>query len=174
MWYALRHLGLDMPHEAVGRHGAVSWMYAVPSSSYPFGARHVPYRWSQIFHQTREPLATIASLTTISPEAWAFAGKYVSLPGASITNRAARLWLDWNLLIERFASWRYRIEDVDPVEIAHRASLNVVPADSAPVPQNANHRPHAILQWRSIHDAILRRECQQLGESYGYKIVADF
>lgn len=29
MWEMLQRLGVDVHHEGVGRHGAVSWLYAV-------------------------------------------------------------------------------------------------------------------------------------------------
>jgi hypothetical protein len=106
-------LGLDVGHEELGKDGISSWYLAVDCDTAPFGPGSRGLLFDHVFHQVRHPLKTIASLTTLKPESWAFIAEHTEVdPSEPILRRCARYWLDWNRLTERIASYQYRIEDL--------------------------------------------------------------
>ena len=65
--FALQRLGLDVPHERLGRDGISSWTMAITTEKRPFGPPSSQVSFEQVFHQVRDPIAAIASCMTFNP-----------------------------------------------------------------------------------------------------------
>ncbi len=113
----LQRLGLDVRHEQMGRDGIAAWALAVSSPiTPPWGPAAAHYRFDEVYHQVRHPLAVIASAATFKNESWEYIYAHTSTSAAdAMVIRGAKYWLEWNLNAERMATWRYRVEDLDDV-----------------------------------------------------------
>ena len=138
MTFVLRRLGLDVPHERLGRDGMASWTMAVEAAERPYGPPSDAVRFEHVFHQVRHPLAVIRSVETFGPGSWEFVYAHTPCrPEDPPLVRGAKYWLHWNDHAERAACWRYRVEDVaaslpdlcDRLGVAFRAVAERVPAD---------------------------------------------
>lgn len=110
--FVLRRLGLDAPHESVGKDGSVSWCMAVDADWTPFGESCRGYEFEHIFHQVRHPLAVMASVQTFKETSWRFICEHTAVSMREpLLIRCATYWYYWNLETEKIAQWRYRIED---------------------------------------------------------------
>jgi hypothetical protein len=110
--FALSRMGLDVPHECLGRDGISSWTMAVATEKRPYGPPSSLISFEQIFHQTREPLSVINSCLSFTDGSWDFICENMTFPRtAPLVMRAAAYWLLWNEKAEKIATWRYRIED---------------------------------------------------------------
>ena len=149
--FALQRLGLEVPHERLGRDGISSWTMAVTAESRPYGPPSSAVSFQHIFHQVREPLATITSCMTFNEQSWDFICHHVECPPlAPVLIKAAIYWLLWNQKAEEIATWRYRIEDFhDGVahEICKRMSVSFDRDIVASIPRNFNTRR----EGRAIH-----------------------
>jgi hypothetical protein len=113
--FVLRRLGLDVPHERLGRHGVSAWDAAGPARGRPYGPTE-PVRFEHVFHQVRHPLDVIPSVTTFGPESWAYiCATTPCRPDEPVLVRAARYWVAWNDRVETIATWRYRVEELPSV-----------------------------------------------------------
>ncbi len=109
----LQRLGIDTPHERLGRDGICSWTMAVRTESRPYGPPSSAVSFREVFHQVREPLAVIRSALSFREESWDYISHHIDCPRFEPPMlRAARYWLLWNEQAERIATWRYRIEDL--------------------------------------------------------------
>ena len=148
----LSELGLDVRHESLGSEGIVSWYAATDSDAVPYGPPSSRLVFRHVFHQVRHPLRVIPSLATLRPETWAFVARHVPCsPDDPPLVRCAKLWLHWNLLAERRAEWRYRIEDLPDIfdEFCRRFG---VPCDRRALerlPRDVNTRPPRLATWFS-------------------------
>lgn len=124
-------IGIDIPHEAIGRDGMISW-YATGTKDekrkgidvFKIRVRYYMENDPIVLHQVREPLASIISINkTFGKHAVAYVDKQVDkqfgqVVFPKIIDHTTRLewvmlyWLYWNRLAERDAIWRYRVEDV--------------------------------------------------------------
>lgn len=92
----LKALGYDIGHEKDGIDGSVGYHLAVVKPK-------------NCLHQVRHPLKQIASMKT--HQAWGFMQQVIEIHGIGLRG-CMEYWLHWNELIEEFAVWRYRIEDL--------------------------------------------------------------
>lgn len=181
MAYLLQALGLDVRHEAVGYDGAVSWR---EQTGKPFSIRvntvadeRIPIEFEHVFHQVRNPLHTIASIRTISPQAWRYASKHVAIPPGSGSDstlkRAMWLWHGWNLRCERQAEWTYRIEAIDDVfdELCSRLGIRAARHVLRGMPRSINSREHMTVGWAELfaEDPDVAREILDMATRYGYE-----
>jgi hypothetical protein len=147
--FVLRRLGLDVPHERLGRDGVSGWTLAGPPAGRPYGPEGM-VRFVHVFHQVRHPLHAIASATTFGADSWGYiCANTVCSAAEPILVRAARYWLVWNERVERIATWRYRIEAL-PEEFAEfcgRLGRDVDPSALSRVPTDVNTRR----QGRTLH-----------------------
>ena len=170
----LRRCGLDVGHERLGRDGIVSGFYCFEAERYP-GRNHPAPRpeFEVILHQVRDPLRTIASVTTGRSRAWA--QQFVPVEaGASPLRWACYYWLTWNLEAERQALWTYRIEALPDVwlDLQRVLCFDADYATAAGVPTNLNARKHSAVTWDDV-----RREAPELmtgiratAGRYGYEL----
>ena len=95
----LKALGYEVGHEKVGQDGSVGY--------------HLAYlEPKNCLHQVRHPLKQISSM--LVHQAWGFMNSVIDIPGRGLLG-CMTYWLEWNKLIEKFAIWRYRIEDLPDV-----------------------------------------------------------
>lgn len=157
--FALQRLGLEVPHERLGRDGISSWTMAVAAESRPYGPPSSEVSFQHIFHQVREPLATITSCMTFNNESWDFICRHIECrPVAPVLIKAATYWLLWNKKAEEIATWRYRIEDFhDGVahEICRRMGVSSNVDTIISIPRNFNTRR----EGRTVHffEELFRR-----------------
>ena len=110
----LANLGLDVPHEKMGKDGIVAWCLAVDCDDSPWGGGRRGITFKKILHQVRHPLKVIPSLTTFTPRSWEFIERHIPCPMDKPTLlRATKYWYYWNAEAERTAHWRYRVEAID-------------------------------------------------------------
>ncbi len=158
-----RAAGLDIGHERMGEAGFVGWQSVAnihrgwkPWSDGEFAA---------VWHQVRDPLATISSMQTHDPDMIRSIGRIVSLPPDPIAALMA-YWLHWQDFADRHAEWRYRVEDLraggsawpDAVvrtNALHRlGKIGAALSEDAPdIPRDTNRRKHGALTWADLENA---------------------
>jgi hypothetical protein len=141
--FVLRRLGLDVPHERLGRDGIASWTMAVDAAERPYGPPSDAVRFEHVFHQLRHPLAVIRSVETFGPESWSFVYAHTPCsPDDPILVRGAKYWLSWTAHAERSASWTYRVEELPTalVELCERLGVRHLPSAVSRVPTDVNTR----------------------------------
>ena len=141
MTFVLRRLGLDVPHERLGRDGMASWTMAVAAAERPYGPPSDAVRFEHVFHQVRHPLAVIRSVETFGADSWQFVYAHTPCrPEDPPLVRGAKYWLHWNDHAERLACWRYRVEDASALpDLCARLGIVVRPA-AGQVPTDVNTR----------------------------------
>ncbi len=141
--FVLRRLGLDVPHERLGRDGIASWTMAVEAADRPFGPPSDEVRFGHVFHQIRHPLAVIRSVETFGPDSWSFICTHTPCsPDDPVVLRGAKYWLYWTEHAERVATWSYRVEAFDEAlpELCSRLGVPHRPEVLDHVPTDVNTR----------------------------------
>ena len=109
----LAGLGLDVPHEDLGKDGAASWPMVVDSDTAPWGVGRRGLRFGVTLHQVRHPLRVIPSVTTFKQKSWDFIAQYIDCPPTdSPLLRGAKYWCLWNEKAEHLAEWTYQLEQL--------------------------------------------------------------
>ncbi len=112
-------LGVDVAHEALGKHGIFSWCLVSDLPYAPYGPSRQDLVESRFLvgHQLRNPVKTIPSLMTMNKSSWAFiredAAQRVSMrwwDKAPLRVRAMWHWLDWNQRAEQLATMHWTLE----------------------------------------------------------------
>jgi len=175
--FLLQSLGVDVGHESAGADGIVSWYLGADADSVPHGPPSAEFVFGHVFHQVRHPLRVIPSLMSLRSETWSFVARHTSCaPDDALPVRCAKLWLEWNELVEGRAEWRYRLEQLPDVFEEFCARFGV-PSDRralAELPRDINTRPPHLESWlfrletrdylrRSWAGARLRRLLLALG-----------
>lgn len=152
----LRSLGFDVRHEGEGQHGTASWCLA--AGDVPLPSWHKPVansNWTTVLHQVREPLASIASLSTVRAGSYLWASRYVDIdPHALPLKRALRYWVKWNELAESLAVSTYRVEDIHH-DTPRRNTRSAYPTS-----------------WEHLRaiDSRMAEEAIALASRYGYQV----
>ena len=190
-------LGLDVKHEAMGRDGISSWMFAVDADSCPYGEdesarRKALSRFRHTVHHVRDPREAIPSIireNLHSPESYAFRRRFilehcgVDLDAlSSDLERAVASYVHWNRIIEQTRpDLRVRVEDAEQDLTDFARQRNLVPPGhrlAAPPPRDVNSnkaykgqryaKPDAEeLDWASL-DSELAALLRDCCERYGY------
>lgn len=165
----LRHLSLDVLHEALGADGGVGFNLGFTDRRVLHGNDTNPGRWAmegvafdRVWHQVRHPLATLGSLQTHNSGLWAMVadGLDWSVVDVDPIKRAARYWYEYTQRVKPLVGWRYRVEDLhygSEVYYEMCERLGVVPPGVPPQPLERNARPHTDVTWE-----ILRARCPRL------------
>jgi hypothetical protein len=169
----LRKAGLNVRHERPGKDGTVSAIWIVEDERYPVYHHQGPRpEFDLVLHQVRDPLKTIASLTTTRPGSWRWLARHVPIDlSDGILKIAAEFWYFWNLKCEARASYRYRIEDL-PEEWETLRQLIGIPGElDKTVSTTVNARSHKKVKWPEIYQATsLCGSIREMGGRYGYKV----
>ena len=146
--------GLDMPHERLGKDGAVSSVWALESKRYigrhALGSRSM---FDVVLHQVRHPLQAIASITTARPESikWVEDNTHQIYTG-DIIKWVSEYWLYWNILCENQAVITYRVEAMRESWTAISRIMGIYVPFPKNIPTNINTRKHMTLSWEDIAD----------------------
>jgi len=165
-------VGLDVGHESVGKNGTVDWHRVNDGEAFDV-----------IFHQVRNPLHTIGSLTRgIRTASWRFICKTEPRVryDAPIVQRAMQYWCYWNERAEALASETYRVESMIDW-LAGRLALVGVDAGKVDmaaarlVPTNMHTRKgkeSKTLEFKDLEeaDAELAPSVRLMAERYGYSV----
>lgn len=158
--FFLKKNGLKVGHEKFGKDGIVSHFHA------PF---HVFFR--PVIHQVRHPIKVISSMTTFGDSSLRFIFKRVGNPKKkSGLYIAMFVWYYWNKYIERFADYRFRIEDLDK-ELPVLSKFLNYHLHHVELSKNINARYHTVYTWRDLEreDKELTKKIKSLALNYGYK-----
>jgi len=173
---ALRHFGYDVGHEELRADGVVAWPIAAATLESPWGPSPAKILTiaDAVFHQVREPIATIRSLHTLSAESWDFICATTSCrPTDPLLVRCAQYWVRWNEMAEDVAERTYRLEAIrDEIPALCRAfERRPVRYDIEAVPRmNARPNVSGPLDWDDLRRAsvVLAQETAGLARRYGY------
>lgn len=179
-----KQLGLDLPHENVGRDGAASWKHIVSGTFVYIGKKREveidSTGFTTILHQVRHPLKVIASMQTFSDSTWHYMAKFIALDlKRPPVIQAMQAWVGWNGLIEAKADWRFQIEQIKECfpDLCRHAGLP--PQEFPEVPHAARDSRTARYQPLSFADLVredagLAAEVEALAVRYGYPDIASF
>jgi hypothetical protein len=84
---------------------------------------HPSYRFHHIFHQVRDPLSSIPSLTTVVPHWIRCKSQILQITpamdySASVEHMALQIWVEWNRRLDRFPFIPvYRVEDFNLLDL---------------------------------------------------------
>lgn len=80
-------------------------------------------------------------------------------------------WVHLNEAIEKKATYRFRIEDIDTEYFKLCELMGIDPEETVPdIPRDFNTRPHIIYTWDDLDkiDIDLSNRAKRLGKKYGY------
>lgn len=172
----LQHCGLNVVHEAAGKDGIVSWLMAARDTHTPYGPGYYNYRFKHIFHQVRDPLKTMASLTTEHAKAWQFVMKHTPQIKAEdpMIVKCAKYWYYWNKRAEAKAEWTYRVEDIENAleEMGRRMGIHLDKEAIHKVRKTINHRERTVeYTWAEVKANLSPTRYKKLidlARKYGY------
>lgn len=173
----LQKSGLDIPHEKMGKDGAVSWYLASRPSYRKRRINLKKFQFEHVFHQTRDPLKTISSVYfSEDRHSWSYILKQIPEIKADDSHlvKCAKYWYYWNLKAESFAEWRYRVEDFEQIfdEFSSRIGKNLSFIDFQNEPKNRNsYGEHKVFSWSELKEALsddLYEKIIEMSHRYGY------
>jgi hypothetical protein len=182
----LRACGLDVGHEAMGKHGISSWMFAVeddenPWARNPLARSRKNKHFGHVIHFVRNPRTAIPSIIREDRHAgksFAFRRKHIAKtfgfdPGdaRSDVDRAIASYIYWNKLVEaQNVDLMVRVEDAEESLLAFLKAHRIVAPDcvltDAP-PKNVNaDKPYQ----GELHDKPSLSEEDWEGVALGLKV----
>jgi hypothetical protein len=179
-WFLSVH-GLNMPHEGnTAMNCSIYEQNLDGVVSYEHIKDHDKY--DVIIHQVREPLKTISSSLTNQYETWLNICSIIKnspygwedLRNKYFASRESSWmwsWLSLNEYIEKYAEWRFKIEELEDnyKELCNR--LGIKPLDVfPPIPTNHNTRKHKTFTWSDLMsiDSDLTERIKLKAKEYGY------
>ena len=139
--------------------------------------------FDHVIHIVRDPLKCISSATTEQYGTYRLIfGTVKGSPKMNVKckyedfvslNPVVPLW-SWvhlNEAIEKKATYRFRIEDIDTEYFTLCEMMGIEPEDEVPdIPRNFNTRPHINYTWHDLDeiDIDLSNRAKRLGKKYGY------
>jgi len=176
----MQKLGLDIPHEEVGKDGTSSWKHIV-SGTFEVKKKRVhriteikSEGFDTILHQVRTPLKVISSMQTFSSFTWDYMAKFIKLDRkASTIKQAMQAYLYWNRLIEKKAQWRFQIEQLQEVFPEFCNRIGVAPQPFPEIDHSSRDsrtKRYAQLSWKDLNkiDPELTEQLQKMAAEYGY------
>lgn len=160
----LSQLSLDIGHESFGKDGISSWCLASNDNNKIYGPSYEDlireYPDCKIYHQTRDPLLVISSLTTILDKSWNFFSNYIEFGNDSILKKSMKVWYYWNKMAEYLTKNRYKVEEID----------SIFKVKNSNVETNINSRDHINLTYKDLtkEDSILSYNIKIMAHNYGY------
>jgi hypothetical protein len=176
----LEKSGYEILHERLGKEGVVSWPMSVDSLS-PWGPLS-KQSFQHVFHQVKHPLPVLTSwminLSNLNRDEWVFIRRHVPeiKLSDSLIVHCAKYWYYWNLLAEKKAEWRYRIEDLVDIlpEFMQRSGLILDYKVLEQIPSNCNTwlDTRYKLTWNDLKRELPRdlyQKIRDMAYRYGYK-----
>jgi hypothetical protein len=154
--------GVIIGHEKLEKDGIISWWITgdkQPSKGESWD--EVSLFYPIVFHQIRNPIQAISSITTIKQNSWDFIGKHILLSDDVLKN-AMLYYLHWNIAAQEKACFTYPIEHIGDnwSTILKLAGISQRPM---PIIAAQNERAHRDYSWKDLKncDAAL---CEQIRE----------
>ncbi len=177
----LQKSGLEIFHERLGKDGCASWFMASKDDHLSNELIVNAIKFKHIFHQVRNPLDVITSWYTnkMDPRSWTFIYKNIPEidPKEPLLVRCAKYWYYWNLLVEKKAHWRYRIEDIAEVlpEMGQRLQTEIDKEILTQIQPNINSWSNTSkkVSWSDLKNALSEHDfnnIQNLAIKYGYAV----
>lgn len=163
----LNSAGLRIGHEYPGQDGSVGGIFWKKT-------RRNLLDYDVIWHQVRNPIHTIASLTTLKPASFTeymfeLGSPRCAMPQSSLC-RAMLVWLMYTEWADRYATYTYQVEDFDRVfpRIMALYGKHCQPIQS--ISKKLNTRPHATVRFRHLMRAhpTMAELVRFRGIKYGY------
>ncbi len=139
-------------------------------------------RFDHAWHQTRDPLKTIASIAASAQMFWREQTRHLPgidphvdpvgpLPPRYVN--AMLYWLWWTERCERATTWRYKVEDVSAGSqawCAIVARLDLGDVIFPNVPTDTNTKPHPPATWDALAaaDPLTAAQIKAKSDRYGY------
>lgn len=170
--------GYDLAHEREGSFGIVSWTMATDTTTTPWGPGSHGYIFAHTFHQVRDPLKTIASVSNEPIASWLYIQQFIpeiSLGDPPLVN-AAKYWYYWNLMAEAKAEWTYKIEDFPDLigEMGRRLEISLDPYILKLLPTSLNTRRYKnSCSWKDLRELLdedLFYHIVEMAIRYGYSV----
>jgi len=168
MSVVMRRVGLDVPHERMGRDGISSWMLTVDAPEVPVGDSRGGHTFQQTVHIVRNPMRVIESLSIISEPPWNFRGWDFICQHTSCSSRdpllirGAVYWLEWNEMAQRRAHVTCRIDDWPSLVRTLTDELQIPTVhNSANIPCDLNTRSFGRLYHR-IEELLVQINLQHI------------
>lgn len=176
----MQAMGLDVGHEAIGKDGCVSWKHIV-SGDFVVNKKRVSRTtainsegFSTIIHQVRDPLKVISSMQTFGDATLDFMAKSIELDrSAPLIYQAMQGYLGWNLLVEKKAVWRFKIEDFEQIfaEFCSKVGLPGQPLPSLDKKaRDSRKKRYRELKWQDLngYSPDLTEKIMKMATDYGY------
>lgn len=161
--------GIDVGHEEFGRDGISSWVLVSMDNKSPWGPSYIEviekYPDIIFYHQVRNPLDAIASLTTILPVSMNFASKYIPIKKSdNVLKKCMKFWLYWNLRAEELTQNHYLLQNIMDV------FTGLIPIDD----EKVNSRSHNLITLDDLRKED-KKLCNKILEKYGeYSLSKSF
>lgn len=175
----LQKMGLDFNHEQWAKDGVADWRLAPGKKAEPWdGNTHLSnFNNTVILHQVREPLNTISSCQRIGEPAWTYICRFIPVnPDDDLINKCMHLYYNWNLMAEKIAVWRYKVETLEDNFIRFCRVINypeIIEKKDVlrTVPKNINTaKPYRKLTWSDLKNTnpFLCNKIKEMSIRYGY------
>jgi hypothetical protein len=155
----------DIGHEEWTDRGIASWLLvSSPKREGDLTLEDIRRKFPrvQIMHQTRDPLKTIASCTTLGLGSWRHIARNLDLSLSDGKLRNSMIfWVEWNKLAEKQTNFRYRVEDID----------ETFPNEEGYENKKHNHRKHVDFTagFLKRKNPDIWEQVEELALSYGYQ-----
>ena len=167
MHHTLRHCNVALGHGKLECEGQVL---------VDFTRRVNPTQFRHAWHQTRDPLATIASIAASAKLFWreGTGGKTPGLLGGdSAVLKAMKYWAWWSAECESRTQWRYRVEGICEgsatwLYICDRLGLAGMAFPAVARDLNAKRHDDLTVADLAAADEPLALRIAEMGQKYGY------
>ena len=178
----LQKLGIDTPHEHMGKDGVVDWSFASNKESGIAG--FTANDFEIVLHQVREPMCVMRSAFTLSKKSWQFIFRNSPVNACDHPIvQVGQYWYYWNKQAENLSQWTYRVEDLleifskfcEKVQVvSNKSILQTVPTDinSRCKFTGTRHKHYRVFSWNELYnqDPHLTENIFVLAEHYGYNM----
>lgn len=177
----LEKSGYEVFHERLGKDGTVSWPMTVNSLGH--GGPLLEESFQHVFHHVKHPLPVLTSwivnLYDLNRDEWVFIRRHIPeiKLSDSLIVQCAKYWYYWNLLAEKEAEWRYRIEDLEEVlpEFMERSGLVLDDKALDQIPSNYNSwlDTRNKITWADLKMELpddLYQKIRDMAHRYGYSL----
>lgn len=129
-----------------------------------------------IVHQVRNPLKVISSMQTANEYSWQFISNFIKTGKYdSIIKKCMKYWYYWNLLSEKKAQYRYKVEEIQKSfkKLCEIGDFSLDSEYKYGISRKTNTREHSELTMRDLYlkDPFLTRKIIRMAKRYGYKNI---
>lgn len=169
--------GIDIGHESLGEDGIASWCLVPDTYLSIYGPSFLKlkrYRMP-VVHQVRHPLKVIASMQTANKYSWQFISNFIKIGRFDSTiKKCMKYWYYWNLLSEKKAQYRYKVEEIQQsfTKLCEIGDFSLDAECKYDVSKSTNTREHSELTVNDLYlrAPLLTRKIIRMARRYGYNI----